>query len=200
MKKLLRIGKSLLIRISPSPEVAEHLESLMTETFVALVHKVGARRCLKQHKGSTNIKLNFGCGRAIKDGFVNLDFSPAADFRLDLRRNIPLPDSCSSLAYSEHFVEHLSYPEGAERFFSECFRILAPGGELSISVPGTEWPFSEYVNGGDLYLKACEQHSWHPSDCTTFIEHILTITSGSVGGIRAMPISRTIDLLGISKQ
>jgi predicted SAM-dependent methyltransferase len=170
MKIIYRIANRIANRISP--EVADHLRNLAAEISVAFVHRKGVKKCQKNYKDASSLKVNFGSGSSTKSGFVNLDYSPKADVRLDLRRPVPLEDSCCRLTYSEHFVEHLAYPDGVEVFFSECFRILEAGGEISISVPDTEWPLKEYTNGLESYLSACQEHKWHPPGCTTFMEHI----------------------------
>jgi predicted SAM-dependent methyltransferase len=155
-----------------SPEAADHLVHLYEELQVARVHRQNARKCATAHSESRGLKVNFGCGRARKPGFLNLDFAPTADFRLDLRRGVPLPDGSCSLVYSEHFLEHLAYPEGAELFLKECFRVLGDGGQMLLSVPDTEWPLKEYAEGGGSYIKACVEENWHPPGCTTFMEHL----------------------------
>jgi predicted SAM-dependent methyltransferase len=155
-----------------SPEAAQYLEGFWIETRVALVHRAGRRKMRRLYGDARDLKVNFGCGTAIKPGFLNLDYSPQAAVRLDLRRPIPLPDGSCAVAYSEHFVEHLLYPEGAEQFFAEAFRVLAPGGCFSVSVPDTAWPLREYALGGTEYLAACERHRWHPAEFTTFVEHL----------------------------
>lgn len=166
LKKLILLPLRLL-----SSEVAEHFEHMLHETYVALIHKIGEFKC-SRYSGQKGLKVNFGCGANLKRNFLNIDFSPMADLRLDLRRLIPLSDESCSFIFSEHFVEHLTYPEGVERFFSECLRILEPGGAISISVPDTEWPIMEYAQNKKDYLEACKTNSWHPDQCTTFMEHI----------------------------
>jgi predicted SAM-dependent methyltransferase len=170
MKKIINFLSKRLEWISP--DFADHFRYMVLEAYVYMIHRGNFKRCLRGNKDAKNIKVNFGCGAAKKDGFINLDFSPVADYRLDLRKEIPLSDVSCDLAYSEHFIEHLSYPEGVEKFFSECYRVLAPGGEISISVPDTEWPLLEYARDGADYLKVCELHGWHPKDCTTYGEHV----------------------------
>jgi predicted SAM-dependent methyltransferase len=108
----------------------------------------------------------------LKAGFLNVDFRPEADLRLDLRQPLPFQDGVFELVFSEHFLEHLKYPEEASRFVGDCQRILRPGGVISISVPGTEWPLQDYAAGQSGYLEACKEFQWHPPECTTFMEHI----------------------------
>ena len=117
-----------------SPQSAEHFIYFIFEIYVSMIHKIGV---LKANKFLTmkDLKVNFGCGSSLKEGFLNIDFSSAADFRLDLRRPLPLATKSCELVFTEHFIEHLNYPEEAEQFIKECFRILKPGGEMLLSVP-----------------------------------------------------------------
>ena len=108
-----------------------------------------------------------------KDGFLNVDLFPGGDITLDLRRGLPFDSDCCKLIFSEHCFEHFDYPEPISFLLGECLRVLRPAGELRFSVPGTEWPLTDYASGADApYFKACCQHAWHPKDCTTRLEHI----------------------------
>lgn len=154
-----------------SPQVESSAEQLLQEISIAMRHKSG-RRGASRYREARGLKINVGCGPYPKEGFLNLDYSKTADLRLDLRQPIPLPDGCSSLIFSEHFVEHLLYPDGAEAFFHDCYRLLEPGGEVLVSVPDTKWPLMQYASGGREWLTACEENKWHPAECETFMEHI----------------------------
>ena len=100
-----------------------------------------ARRFANNH----HLRLNIGCGNNKKEGWINIDLSRKADVILDIRNPIPLPSSSCSIVYSEHFLEHLSYPADTLTFLSECYRLLEPGGSFSVGVPDTEGPIKEYV-------------------------------------------------------
>ncbi|MGH6972684.1 MAG: class I SAM-dependent methyltransferase, partial [Caulobacteraceae bacterium] len=134
-----------------------------------LVRSAGSRA--KARKLEPGAKLHFGCGPNLKPGWVNVDGKPGADLLLDLARPLPMPSDVAAAAYSEHFLEHLDYPEPAGRFVRECFRVLRPGGLFSVGVPDTEWALRSYAGGHD-YLRACEEHRWHPAWCRTELEHI----------------------------
>ena len=164
--------KNYIKRIMKSSPIGDHFINFFLECYIALIHMINVPKCKRKYRKSEDLKINFGSGTYTKPGFVNLDFTSTADVRLDLRKNMPLRSSCSTLVFSEHFVEHLSYPEGVEKHFSECFRILKPGGKIYISVPDTEWPLKDYVTGGISYLNAAKNNNWHHEDCTTFMEHI----------------------------
>jgi len=159
------------IKILFSPHAAEHFIYLIFEIYVSIIHKIGVFRARKFIEDK-HLKINFGCGYSLKEGFLNIDFSGAADLRLDLRHHLPLATKSCALVFTEHFIEHLNYPEEAEQFIKECFRILEPGGEMLLSVPDTAWPLQEYGLNKKTYLEAANQHNWHPEGCVTFIEHI----------------------------
>jgi SAM-dependent methyltransferase len=91
------------------------------------------------------MKLNIGCGPNRKKGWDNIDLLPDVDLSLDMREAMPFSENSATIIYSEHFFEHLDYPEPAKRFLKECHRILRPGGIFSVGVPDTEWPLLAYV-------------------------------------------------------
>lgn len=120
---------------------------------------------LRFHPGSErDLKLNIGAGAKTKKGWINVDLHPAADVKTDARRKLPFRSASACVIYSEHFFEHLEYPEEAMDFLAESFRVLAPGGLFSVGVPDTERCLQAYVAGDfsapDLGLPVVE---W----CTT---------------------------------
>jgi predicted SAM-dependent methyltransferase len=113
------------------------------------------------------LKLNLGCGTYIKPGWVNVDSHyPEVDLQLDLREKLPFPDGSALIVYSEHFFEHLEYPDQAMRFLGESWRVLIPGGILSIGVPDTEWPIVSYATGDPEYFRLARDR-FHPKWCDT---------------------------------
>jgi SAM-dependent methyltransferase len=90
---------------------------------------------------------------------------------LDLRRPLPLPSNQFGLIYSEHFLEHIAYPDPVTSLVGECYRILRLGGTLSVVVPDIVLVIKNYFEGGTLeYYEA--QRIFHPAWCQTQIEHI----------------------------
>lgn len=112
------------------------------------------------------LKLNVGCGPNVKSGWINIDLSQRADLQLDLREPLPFASQSVAVIYSEHFFEHLEYPDEATNFLLESIRILRPGGIFSVGVPDTEWPLVSYVTGDDMYFRMAQER-WHPSWCVT---------------------------------
>jgi predicted SAM-dependent methyltransferase len=87
--------------------------------------------------------------------------------QLDLRETLPFPDNSAALVYSEHFLEHLVYPQEVNRILSESLRILEPGGVFSIGVPDTAWPLQSYVNGLVDYFNFSHAQGFLPNWCST---------------------------------
>ena len=144
------------------------------EIILHRIHRAGVRKA-RAFAEKTRLKLNIGCGPHHKEGWVNIDLlkNANADLSLDMRERIPFPDGSAMLIYSEHFFEHLDYPEDAKRFLSECFRLLESNGIFRVGVPDTRWPLLNYANVGDgRYFEACKTEGWHPVWCKTPLDHI----------------------------
>ena len=56
------------------------------------------------------VKLNIGCGPAIKSGWLNIDIDPRLDgaIYMDATQPLALRDASVSFAYSEHMIEHIT--------------------------------------------------------------------------------------------
>jgi predicted SAM-dependent methyltransferase len=164
--------ESTLSRILSAGEYSA-LRRLIAEFRISRNHRAGLRK-VRRMSLSRPERINLGSGRSTKPGFLNIDMEAGGDLTLDLRRGFPFESGCCELILSEHFVEHVDYPDAACALFRECLRILKPGGLLRFSVPDTEWPLNDYAKGGEAeYFRACNENSWwHPSYCTTRLEHI----------------------------
>jgi len=141
------------------------------EVLIFIHHRMGVWSARK-YASAKSLKLNIGCGPNLKQGWINIDIGgTGVDLTLDMREKMPLPDSSAQKIYSEHFFEHLDYPNDAMRFLRECVRVLEPAGTFRVVVPDTEWPLREYVDRTKTgYLE--EAAKWHPDWCKTFMEHI----------------------------
>jgi ubiquinone/menaquinone biosynthesis C-methylase UbiE len=79
-------------------------------------------------------KLNLGCGRDIRDGWINLDQArlPGVDVVHDLERlPLPFPDNHFEHIHAKDVLEHVEYIP----LLGELHRILRSGGTLQIQVP-----------------------------------------------------------------
>jgi predicted SAM-dependent methyltransferase len=98
--------------------------------------------------GKTNLRLNLGCGRNIKTGWVNVDFAEREnklDIVCDLSKEFPFDESSCSYIYSEHLIEHLEWLDG-HTLIKKCFKSLQVGGVLRIVFPDFEKIFNAYIN------------------------------------------------------
>lgn len=95
-----------------------------------------------------------GCGLIRNNDYINIDGLEDVDLSLDMREEIPLPSGSCKTIYSEHFFEHLEYRSMPRGFLAECYRLLEPGGLISVGFPDTRWPLEEYAGlGNGEYLR-----------------------------------------------
>ena len=94
--------------------------------------------------------LNIACGSRISPDtthtWENIDFSPLDNRvkKVNLLKRLPFSDNSFDVAYSSHFLEHLS-KDNAIRFLSEVKRVLKVGGIVRIVVPDLENAINEYI-------------------------------------------------------
>jgi SAM-dependent methyltransferase len=82
------------------------------------------------------VKLNLGCGRDVRDGWVNVDILALADgvTLADLKQRWPWEDDSADEAHCSHFIEHLTSVQRCH-FWNELHRVLKPGAKAAIIVP-----------------------------------------------------------------
>lgn len=59
-------------------------------------------------------------------------------YRLDASKKFPFEDCTFDYVFSEHMIEHLSYPE-QKNMLSECYRVLKPNGVLRTNCPTLDY-------------------------------------------------------------
>ncbi len=81
-------------------------------------------------------KLQIGCGRHFLSGWLNADYHPKTRdvLHLDATQRLPFEDAAFDYVFSEHMIEHFTFPQGQD-LLRECFRVLAPGGVVRIATP-----------------------------------------------------------------
>jgi SAM-dependent methyltransferase len=135
--------------------------------------------------------LNLGCGSRFRPDWVNVDFVADSKYVIkhDLLSTLPFGDNSFDVVYSSHVLEHFS-PVNAERFLSECYRVMKDGGILRVVVPDLEILVRAYLKA----LSECsgDPHSIAIHDWAT-IQLIDQLTRGEPGG-QMLKFLTTVDL------
>lgn len=135
------------------------------------------------------MRINFGCGRRVLDGFCNIDatINPdaprppeivhAVEFDRDgeVINPVELEDGCAEYLQAFHVIEHV-YAWEAKSLVLEWMRLLKPGGKLVLELPNLEcaarnllagmsdqmcmWPFYGDPGHKDPYM--CHRWAYTP--------------------------------------
>lgn len=82
--------------------------------------------------------LNLGCGRQIKEGYVNIDRNKteSVDVVCDFSKGLPFKDNSFGYLFSKYVIEHIEDVVGIMR---EIHRIMKVDGIAHIEVPHCSW-------------------------------------------------------------
>jgi predicted SAM-dependent methyltransferase len=114
----------------------DHAEATSTVAVDAEAARIAATYTAFQ-RWPQPYKLHVACGTVKLPGWVNVDRDPVSeiiDVSWDVRQPLPIGDCSCQFIYNEHFLEHLTVPEGLG-FLRECRRLLAPGGVFRVAMP-----------------------------------------------------------------
>lgn len=118
------------------------------------------------------MKIHLGCGKNIKEGYVNIDAYvnyPRVE-KLDIF-NLPYKDETVDEILSEHLAEHIKF-EDEEKFWRESFRILKKGGKLICETPDMEWLCHQFLEAKDDFKEFYKKgHTDHYFGNGRSIEH-----------------------------
>lgn len=81
-------------------------------------------------------KLQIGSGPTLIPGWLSSDIKPMyrETIYLDATKPFPFPDSTFDYIFSEHMIEHVSWPNGLS-MLKECCRVLKPTGAVRVATP-----------------------------------------------------------------
>ena len=160
----------------------------------------GARQARQHDKNTSVIRLDLGGGDAPgSTGWLNIDVTDGADIYWDLRRGIPFGDGRVEAVYSSHLLEHMPFAEG-QALLAEAYRVLAPGGTISICVPNAALYLRAYANDQQL---PSEYFTWSPAlNGTTRIDMVNYVAY--MGGAHAYMFDtenliRRLELVGFTQ-
>lgn len=167
---------------------------------VAWVEDLLARDALYDVVSEPKMKINFGCGGNLLDGWIN------KDAECDIRKPLPFADGVADRILAEHVCEHVTHQE-AWSFFVECKRILKLGGVLRVAIPDvtrmSKKMTDEYRNAvkagghGDNPIRAAvfehgHQAAWNQDLLITFLQ-----ATGFKAEKVEMGKSKNSDLVGV---
>lgn len=90
--------------------------------------------------------LNLGCGKDIRDNFINIDlFGDNPNIvHMDIRK-LDLPDNSADLILASDILEHFSHRE-VDDVLKEWARVLKAGGDIIIRCPSLRLQMKAYMN------------------------------------------------------
>ena len=104
----------------------------------------------------THLLLNVGCGKELKEGWVNIDLIPCKGvYYADVARRLPLKEGAFRHIHCEHLLEHLDY-EQAKGFLNECLRILEKDGCLRLILPDAEKYLRAYCQNDRAFFDSLD--------------------------------------------
>jgi predicted SAM-dependent methyltransferase len=130
-----------LLRILRLVRVEIHLAMVSFATMLSLRQ----RSVRRQLQSSCDLKVQLGSGPNPVPGWLNIDGGFDADLRVDLRRALPLGSGTVAYIFTEHFLDHLEYPNAIHSVLSECHRVLKPGGIMRVVVHDGERLLRAYL-------------------------------------------------------
>lgn len=80
------------------------------------------------------MKLDIGCGKEKRPGYVGVDFGGDSDIQADLTKPLPFEDGVAEALYASHSLEHFTDSEAMD-LLAEMYRIAKPECVLEICVP-----------------------------------------------------------------
>ena len=95
------------------------------------------RKIIADYLGSQKLrKLHIGSGYNALSGWLNSDVYPTSTqiLRLNATQPFPFKDNVFHYVFSEHMIEHITYPQGLE-MLAQCYRVLVPNGKIRIATP-----------------------------------------------------------------
>lgn len=105
------------------------------------------RGAVEPPQGDGRVKLNVGSFTTMfHHGWVNIDQHPLQQFasqygynyrQCDVRTGLLFTSGSVDLIYASHFLEHLTYEEGAA-FLKECKRVMKDGATMRLILPDAE--------------------------------------------------------------
>ncbi len=112
---------------------------------MSLIDKMKNAECLGQKHYT---KLDFGCGKRPKRGFVGVDIRKSKHVELVCNAweivNLVSPGTVAEI-YSRHFFEHLTFAQ-ADKTLKAWRKILVSGGIVQVIVPDIRYHIAQFLS------------------------------------------------------
>lgn len=95
------------------------------------------------------MKLNLGCGRAHKEGYINIDIQEPCDLKHDLKTPLPFEDNSVDEIFSEGNTICLFSQNEWKMIKKDIYRVLKPGGKLEIIFLDFEYILRAFLDDKD---------------------------------------------------
>ncbi|MDP9090148.1 MAG: methyltransferase domain-containing protein [Pseudomonadota bacterium] len=129
--------------------------------------------------GAREHKLHIGCGKAVLDGWINIDVHPAP-LSMNVLWGLPFADGSVRYIFVSHLLEHLFYPRDVKPFLAEVGRVLAPEGIVRFVVPDIEQCIEAYVNNDrEFFGNRRETWTWWPENPTRLEDFLAYAGAGA---------------------
>jgi predicted SAM-dependent methyltransferase len=123
--------------------ILRYIQALVMSILRNIYARIFRRLSVSATTGE-NLILNIGCGKLVREGWVNVDIVPKRGaFFLNAKKCLPFKDMTVLHIHCEHFLEHIDYPI-AKFFLKECHRVLIPQGSIRLILPDAEKYFQAY--------------------------------------------------------
>lgn len=163
--KLKQLSKKILSDPQCTHGLARSLRRLIKEISLYENYLMGRSKMLKSGASFDFSRIQIGGGNHILTGFVNIDIVPPADIVWDVREGIPVPDNACDFLFTEHFLEHIDYPQSVKKVVADFFRIVKAGGQVVIGVPDSEMAAQSYVNKNYEFKKKAMELWYSKRNC-----------------------------------
>lgn len=132
-------------------------------------------------KDMEDLRLDIGCGRWKKTGFIGVDIDPEskADILHDVNKGLPFEDNTVVEIYCSHFLEHV---QSAFCFIDEMHRVCKNGAKITIIIPMLDWIPAEHTQcfGPGWFHRNIDNNKFTVEHNRLYEKFVETPTSGHI--------------------
>ncbi len=173
---------------------------LHLKKFLNIHHRLSRKSKIKKYyKSHDEIKIHFGGGKDILEGFLNTDI--VGKIPINIAKKLPFSSESVDMIYSCHVIEHIYYKH-FRVFLRESFRVLKKGGKHVIMTPSLTRLIDALYYNKDLksiLLKGHEKLAGVKLDPALFLNRMMNMYYGHKFLHDFESINRVAKAVGYSK-